>query len=145
MPYKSQEISNATLVSEPASKKIQFYKGYSTVNPANPTSKLFDLELIKQNIINTFNTRRGERVMNPAFGSIVWDAIMEPMTPVLREALNNDIKNICNSDPRAVATEMKLTEYPSGYIIEVTMKLKGTDQTSNMIMTFDQNIGLTVQ
>lgn len=145
MPYKSIEISNATQVSEPSSKKFQFYKGYSSVNPANPTSKLFDLDLIKQNIINTFNTRLGERVMNPTFGSIIWDAIMEPMTPALRDALNKDIHRICNSDPRAVATQIRLTEVQSGYIIEVTMKLKGSDVSSDMILNFDQTIGLTVQ
>ena len=70
---------------------------------------------------------------------------MEPVTPAVREALNSDIKRICNSDPRAVPTQMKLTEYPTGYIVEVTLKLKGTDVSTHMIMTFDQSIGLSVQ
>lgn len=145
MPYKSLEISNASLVSEPSSKKVQFYKGYSSINVGNPTSKLYDLELIKQDIINVFSTRRGERVMNPQFGSIIWDVLMEPVTPAVRDALNEDIKRICTSDPRVTPTQMKLTEYPSGYIIEVTLNLKGTDQSTNMVLAFDQNIGMTVQ
>ena len=145
MPYKSIELSNASAVPAATSKKLQFYKGFSTVDPANPTNKLFDLELVKQNIINTFHTRRGERVMNPDFGSIIWDLIMEPMTPQLRETLNNDIKTICSSDPRAIPTNIKLIEFPSGYIVEVTMKLVGSDVSSQMRLTFDQTIGLTVQ
>jgi len=145
MPYKSLEITNASLVSEPSTKKVQFYKGYSSRTPANASVKIFDLELVKQNIINTFNTRRGERVMNPNFGTIIWDVLMEPMTPDIRDALTQDIKRICESDPRAIPVSMNLTEYPTGYIVEVTMKLKGTDQTSAMRLSFDQNIGLTVQ
>lgn len=145
MPYKSLEITNASLSVEPSTKKVQFYKGYSSLTPANASVKVFDLALIKQNIINTFNTRRGERVMNPNFGTIIWDILMEPMTPAIRDALNQDIKQICNSDPRAVPVAMNLTEYPTGYIVEITMKLKGTDQSSSMKLTFDQNIGLIVQ
>jgi phage baseplate assembly protein W len=85
MPYKSIELTNASAIPAATSQKVQFYKGFSTINEANPTSKLFDLELVKQNIINTFYTRRGERVMNPDFGSIIWDLLMEPMTPQIRE------------------------------------------------------------
>ena len=145
MPYKSLEISNASSVSVPPTKQVQFYKGYSSLDRANPTFKLFDLDLVKQNIINTFNTRKGERVMNPQFGSIVWDILMEPMTPAVREALNDDVKSICNSDPRVTPTSIKITEYPSGYIVEVTLQLVGTDQSTFMALTFDQIIGLSVQ
>ena len=145
MPYKSLEISNASSASVPPTKQVQFYKGYSSLDRANSTFKLFDLDLVKQNIINTFNTRKGERVMNPLFGSIVWDILMEPMTPAIREALNDDVKSICSSDPRVTPTSIKITEYPSGYIVEVTLKLVGTDQSTFMALTFDQIIGLSVQ
>ncbi len=145
MPYKSLEITNASLKVEPSAKKIQFYKGYSSLTPTNSSVKIFDLELVKQDIINTFSTRRGERVMNPSFGSIIWDVLMEPMTPAIRDSLNEDIKRICNSDPRVEPLELKLTEYPSGYIIEATLKLKGTDQSTYMKLIFDQNIGLNIQ
>ena len=145
MPYKSIELTNALPASGTGQKQVQFYKGFSTVDAGNPTSKLFDLALIKQNIINIFNTRRGERVMNPSFGTIIWDLIMEPMTPNLRETLNADIQKICTSDPRAIPVDIKLIEVSSGYIVEVTMKLVGSDVSSSMTLTFDQAIGLSVQ
>jgi len=145
MPYKSIEITNANAVQQQVTKTRQFYVGFSTQNPANTTSKLYDLDLISQDILNQFNTRKGERVMNPSFGSIIWDVIMEPMTPQLREALNQDITRICNSDPRATPTQLKLTEYTAGYIIEITLVLNKTNQSTNLMLTFDQNIGLSVQ
>jgi phage baseplate assembly protein W len=119
--------------------------GFSSQDPANTTARLYDLALIKQDILNQFNTRKGERVMNPQFGSIIWDVLMEPMTEQIKEALNKDITTICNSDPRAIPTQINLTEYESGYLIEITLQLAGTDQSSNMILTFDQRAGLTVQ
>jgi phage baseplate assembly protein W len=145
MPYKSIEINNANAIVEQVQQVSHFYKGFSSVNPSNTTAKLFDLELIKQDIINQFNTRKGERVMNPNFGSIVWDVLMEPMTPEVRHALNDDITAICNSDPRVTPTQINLTEYPTGYIIEVALLLNGTDQSSVLRLSFDQHIGLSVQ
>jgi hypothetical protein len=145
MPYKSIELTNSAATPAAIATRVQFYKGFSTVDPNNPSSKLFDLDLIKQDIINNFYTRRGERVMNPEYGSIIWDLLMEPITPQSRDALNADIKKICSNDPRAVPIDIKLIEYPTGYIVEVTMKLVGYDVSSKMTLTFDQNIGLTVQ
>jgi len=145
MPFKSIEITNANQVAQQTTKVSQFYKGFSSVDPANTTSKLYDLDLIKQDILNQFNTRKGERLMNPTFGSIIWDVLMEPLTPQVSDALNRDIVAICNSDPRVTPTQINLREYPTGYVVEVTLKLKGTDQSSNLIMTFDQKIGLRVQ
>jgi phage baseplate assembly protein W len=83
--------------------------------------------------------------MNPNFGSIIWDLLMEPLTDQTRDALNQDIVEICNSDPRVVPTQLDLTEYENGYVLDVTLVLKGTDQSANMRLTFDQSIGLTVQ
>jgi len=70
---------------------------------------------------------------------------MEPMTPQAKEALNADIMTICKSDPRATPTQIKLTEYPAGYIIEITLILNRTNQSTNLRLTFDQTVGLSVQ
>ena len=145
MAYKSLVLSNSNTVYQQPSKLNQFYKGFSTVDNINAGSKLYDLDLIKQDIINQFNTKKGERVMNPEFGSAIWDLLMEPMSDSVRDALSSDIQTICTSDSRATPTQINLTEYENGYLLEVTLLLNGTDQTTNMKLTFDQSVGLTVQ
>ena len=145
MPYKSLVITNANAIPQQPIKTAQFYMGFSSQDPANTTSRLYDFDLIKQDILNYFNTRKGERVMNPEFGIIIWDVLMEPLTDQITQALNTDITTICNSDPRVIPTQINITEFQSGYLIEITLQLTGTDQSSNMILTFDQNTGLTVQ
>jgi phage baseplate assembly protein W len=145
MPYKTLEIGNAELIYEQAPKTDHFYKGYSTSNERESNVELFDLELIKQDIINHFNTKKGSRVMNPTFGSIIWDLLMEPLTDSTRESLKEDISTICTSDPRVTPIQMDLTEYPDGYLLEITLLLNGTDQSSQLKLRFDQKVGLQVQ
>lgn len=145
MPYKNIEINSVEQVYQQPVKTDHFYKGFSTLDPNITGTELFDFELVKRDIQNHFNTRKGERVMNPTFGSIIWDMLMEPLTSEVKEILNQDITEICNSDPRVVPTQIDLTEYDNGYILDVTLLLKGTDQSGSMRLVFDQKIGLLVQ
>lgn len=145
MAYKNIEITGTSSPVAQASMKTQVYKGFSSVDPKNFNTRLYDFELIKQDIINHFKTKKGERLMNPGFGSIIWDLLMEPLTDQVRDALSEDITKICNFDPRVIPTQIDLKEFPNGYILELTLLLKGTDQSINLSLTFDQQIGLTVQ
>jgi phage baseplate assembly protein W len=145
MPYKNIEIGSIkTAQTKVAVKQSQFYKGFSTQNPDGASTKLFDFELIKQDIINHFRTRKGERVMNPTFGSIICDLLMEPLTDEVRDALQKDVTEICNFDLRVAPLQIDLTEYDNGYILELTLLLKGTDQSTNLKLQFDQKVGLSV-
>ena len=63
MAYKSIEITGPATVVNQTIKQNQFYTGYSTVDPAATSVRLYDYSLIKQDILNQFNTRQGERVM----------------------------------------------------------------------------------
>ena len=145
MPYKNIEITGSATVEQQSQQKSQFYKGFSSVDNTNPGNRLYDFDLIKQDLINNFNTRRRQRVMNPTFGSIIWDLIMEPLTDEVRDQLTADITAICNADPRVIPIQIDLKEYDTGYLLELTLLLNGTDQTSTLRLTFDQNIGLGVQ
>lgn len=144
MVYKNIQINSATSVHQQAVKKSQFYKGFSSIGNQSST-KLYDFELICQDILNQFNTRKGERVMNPSFGSDIWSLIMEPLTDEVKGLLTSDVNRICTSDPRVTPVQMDLLEVESGYILELTLVLNGTDQTKNMRLRFDQQLGLVVE
>lgn len=143
MPYKNIVISNSNLPQAQPEKVNQFYIGFSSVNSAG--TKLFDLDLIKQDILNEFKTKKGERLMNPIFGSVIWDLLMEPLTDRVREVLEDDVQRICNADPRVTPIRIEIVEFDNGFILELTLLLKGTDQSANMKLTFDQTVGLLVQ
>jgi phage baseplate assembly protein W len=143
MPFKTIELTNANAINEQPAKLRHFYKGFSSLS-ANPGSRLYDMDLVKQDIINHFNTKKGSRVMNPNFGSIVWDLLMEPLTDGIRQQLVDDIQNICGADPRVQVLQIDITEYDQGYLLELTLNFPVTNQSANLKLNFNQEIGLTV-
>lgn len=52
------------------------YKGFNSKNKQNGF-KLYDIDLVKQDIINHFYIRKGEKLENPSFGTIIWDMILD--------------------------------------------------------------------
>jgi phage baseplate assembly protein W len=142
MPYKNIEINPVKYTEDFTYKTQQIYKGFSTIDPSNKSSKLYDYDLIKQDILNHFNTRRGSRVMNPEFGSIIQEILMEPLTTENRQLIVQDITRICNSDPRVYPLEINVNEYDQGYLIELVLMLKDTNETKVLKIAFDQKIGI---
>lgn len=145
MPYKNLEINAVSFNKSYTAQKKHYYKGFSTVNSNNKTSKLYDLELIKQDLINHFNTKKGSRLMNPEFGTIVWDLLMEPLTEDNKNLLISDLNNIFSYDSRIFPLEINVTDYENGYFVETTIQLVKTDQTAVLKFAFDQQLGLVEQ
>ena len=145
MSYKNLELNPSQYSQQHKIKQNQFYVGYSSVNNDSGITKLYDFDLIKQDIINHFHTRKGERVMNPTFGTIIWDVIFDPFTDDVKEAIANDVTTICNADPRVVPILLDINEQEYGMLLEITLKAVGTDQTANMKLAFDKKLGLIVQ
>lgn len=120
---------------------VHVYKGFSS-NKASQNFKIYDFECVRQDLLNQFNTRKGERVMDPEFGTIIWDAIFEPLTEAIKNAVVEDIRNIINKEPRIEAENVTVDEYSSGILLELTLKYKVTDQRANIKLSFDREIGL---
>jgi phage baseplate assembly protein W len=144
MPSKNLEINPTNYSDRNTDTYSQYYKGFSTVNPSNHSSKLYDFDLVKQDILNQFNTRRGQRVMNPQFGTIIWDLLMEPLTERVKELISEDINKIVTSDPRVYPMQIEINEYQQGYLIELTLAMKNTNQSSALRLAFDQKLGLSM-
>jgi phage baseplate assembly protein W len=145
MPYKNQIIQPANYSEQHRLQTSQFYKGFSTLDPQQRNSKLYDFDVIKQDLMNQFSTKKGERVMNPEFGSIIWNVLFEPFTQDIRNAIDADIKKIIESDPRITSPVVNVAEAEYGLLLEVTMTFTGTDQSETLRLTFDKNAGLSVQ
>jgi phage baseplate assembly protein W len=112
------------------------YKGFSTLGPSN-NFRLTDFELIKQDIVNHFNIRKGEKLMRPNFGTIIWNVLFEPFTEDLKSVIISDIKAIANYDPRVSFDNIIITEYDQGILIELRLRYVRTDQTSVMRLNFN--------
>jgi len=122
---------------------VHIYKGFSSTRPYQ-NFKIYDFDCVRQDLLNQFNTRKGERVMDPSFGTIIWDAIFEPLTESTKNAITEDIREILNKEPRIEPEAVKVDEYSSGILLEITVKYRVTDQRSNIKLSFDRDIGLIV-
>jgi phage baseplate assembly protein W len=119
------------------------YRGFSTVNTTTQNFTLYDFELIKQDLLNHFYIRQGERLMNPTFGTIIWDLLFEPLTPQVKELILQNVNQIVNYDPRVQASEVIITGYDTGIQIQCTLTYKPYNLSEKLQLNFDQANGLT--
>ena len=139
--YKNIKVNSDLAPPNPTTTN-RAYKGLSTVNPENVSKTLYDIGLIKQDLLNHFHIRQGEKLENPEFGTIIWDAIFEPMTPSMEEAIAENVKRIVNSDPRVTANSVIIDTYESGIIIDCDLTYLPYNISEKMRLTFDENSGM---
>tara|TARA_B100000900_G_C20586928_1_gene719987 strand:+ start:514 stop:945 length:432 start_codon:yes stop_codon:yes gene_type:complete len=138
--YKEIKIKTAKTPQPPVRQKA--YRGFSTVNPENNTFQAYDLSLIKQDLINHFNIRQGEKLSDPTFGCIIWDALFEPLTEELKQAITENVTAIVNFDPRTSASEIQVSEYEAGLQIECTITYLQYNISEQLRIDFDKDLGL---
>lgn len=119
---------------------MAIYKGYNTVNNNTTKVQLEDAELIKRDLLNHFNIRKGEKLMRPDFGTIIWDALFEPLTEDLRDAIVEDVLDIIKYDPRIIADKVLVDEYENGIIVEAQIRYSNLNQQENIKFLFDQSL-----
>jgi phage baseplate assembly protein W len=112
------------------------YKGFSTLG-SSKNFRLTDFDLIKQDIFNHFNIRKGEKLMRPNFGTIIWNVLHEPFTEDLKSVITQDIRAIASYDPRVSFDNIIVTEYDQGIQIELQLRYVLTNQTRVMLMNFN--------
>ena len=119
------------------------YRGISTVNSNSKEFKLYDLALIKQDIVNHFHIRLGEELENPGFGTIIWDILYEPLTDSLKDIIVQNVTEIVSvHEPRVKVDRVVVDSYESGIQIECELTYLEYNISEKLRFTFDQNNGL---
>jgi|TARA_B110000263_G_scaffold244970_1_gene253814 phage baseplate assembly protein W len=115
------------------------FKGFSTVQGPK-TRKLHDIELAKQDLINHFHTKKGERVMSPGFGSMIWKLMFEPWNDTTEEAVKEDCINIVANDPRWRLEGVSTYSNNNALSVQLRLFYQPTDQLEVMALTFDREL-----
>lgn len=118
---------------------MALYIGYSTVDQRKSVT-LADSELIKRDLINHFYIRRGEKLMNPDFGTIIWDSLYEPFTESLKQAIIEDVTRIARYDPRLKIDQILVDEFEQGLLIELQLFYVNTNETETLKLIFDRTV-----
>ena len=118
------------------------YRGFSTNANDGLNTKLFEVPLVRQDLLNEFNTRLGERVGRPQYGSIIHDLLFDLSDPRTESLVQADIVRIVNKDPRVSPLEVTVTTDLDNHEItaEVTLQIIEHDMNDTFSVTFGEQV-----
>ena len=111
--------------------------GFSTAGRIKPPYTLIDFDLVKVDLLNHFNTRKGERVMLPEFGTVIYDLLMDPLDDMTKDLLREDVIRIIKSDPRVEMVDLIMTELEHVILLEVELLYLPNGVTETIAIQFD--------
>jgi len=114
------------------------YRGFSTAQNAKKYT-LTDFELAKQDLINYFNIRKGNKLMQPGFGTVIWDMLFEPLDESTQQTISQDITRIVNYDPRLRVGQVAITQQDTGFLIQITLSYIPSNQSAQIELNFNRN------
>lgn len=113
------------------------YKGFSS-SATNKNFKLYDIDLVKQDILNHFHIRKGEKLENPDFGTIIWDVLFEQLTDDVKELIAKDVEEIINYDPRVAVNGVSIDSTEQGIQITADLTYLPFNISERMSLNFDR-------
>ena len=133
----NQKIAAQSVANVTENQAKYTYKGFSS-SESNKNFKLYDINLVKQDLINHFYIRKGEKLENPEFGTVIWDMLFEPFTPDVKEIIAKDVEAIVNYDPRISVQEVQIDSTDQGMRIQVELIYRPFNITEKMALNFDK-------
>ena len=98
------------------------FKGFNTIDKIRAPYTLQGQDLVKRDLLNTFYTKKGERVMRPEYGSIIWDLLMNPDDTVTEREIRDDVLRIIDGDPRVEHLYTTVIYMDNTIRIEINLK-----------------------
>jgi phage baseplate assembly protein W len=121
--------------------KAPTYKGFSTISTYGDSNVLYDISLIKQDIINHFHIRKGEKLSDPSFGTIIWDILFEPLTDQIKNKIIQDVSEIVNYDQRVSVNQIIVDSYENGISISCELVYLPYSIVEKLQLQFDEDAG----
>ena len=114
------------------------YRGFSTLYLPKKFT-LLDFELAKRDLLNYFNIRKGEKLMQPEFGTVIWSLLFEPLTSDVQQTITDDITRIVGYDPRLSVANIRVNQQLTGFLIEIDLSYVLNDQRETILLKFNNN------
>jgi phage baseplate assembly protein W len=89
-------------------------------------------------LINHFHIRKGEKLENPDFGTVIWDMLFEQMTEENKRIITKDVEDVINSDPRISINGVTIDSTDQGIRIEVDCVYMPFNINERMSFNFDK-------
>lgn len=136
--YNQKSVANRSAITTEQDQGIFTYKGFSS-KEVTRNYKLYDIDLVKQDLINHFYIRKGEKLENPEFGTVIWDMLFEPFTEDVKNIIAKDVEDIVNYDPRIIVNEIQVDSTDQGIRIQADVTYIPFNINERMTFDFDKN------
>ena len=83
--------------------------GYTTIGESYTSKNLSGLELAKQDLINHFHIRKGEKWTDPTFGCDLPLYVFEPLDQSTQDDINQEVYRVISYDPRFEIVNTNIT------------------------------------
>ena len=117
---------------------MNIIKGFSTQERFFEFSTIIGVETAKRDLMNHLYTKRGERLGNPNFGSIIYTLLFEQMDPSIINLVEDDINRIVNTDPRWSLINMNTTLKDHSITCLVVLNYLPTTTVEELYLEFTQ-------
>jgi phage baseplate assembly protein W len=89
--------------------------------------------------MNHFYIRKGEKLENPDFGTIIWDMLFEQFTEEVKNMIAKDVEEIINYDPRMQVNEVQIDSTDIGIRIQADITYIPFNINEKMTFEFDKS------
>jgi phage baseplate assembly protein W len=134
--YNQKSVATSVATTEATSSAFK-YRGFSS-NETKNNFKLYDIELVKRDLMNHFYIRKGEKLENPDFGTIIWDMLFENFTPQVKDLITKDVEKIINYDPRIKVNAVSIDSTDQGLRIQADIVYLPFNVNERMMFDFDK-------
>jgi len=134
--YNQQSVATNKATTAQTSSSFR-YKGFSS-NETKNNFRLYDIELVKRDLMNHFYIRKGEKLENPNFGTIIWDMLFENFTSEVRRLITEDVEQIINYDPRVKVNALTIDSTDQGIRIQADVVYLPFNVNERMTFDFDK-------
>ena len=119
------------------------YRGFSSKGQRNIiNTKKTDIDLVKADLLNHFNTRIGERVARPGFGSIIHDLLFDLSDDRTEGLVLADANRIFDSDPRVIplSVEARVSKDTGKVVLRAKLRFVEFNMDDNFSAVFSTRI-----
>ena len=116
------------------------FRGFNTIDKIRAPYTLEGQDLVKRDLLNTFYTKKGERVMRPEYGSIIWDILMNPDDTATERDIRDDVIRIIDADPRVDHLYTTIIHMDHTIRIEINLKFVLLNNSDILYLEYNREI-----
>lgn len=115
--------------------------GYTTTLNDFTSTTLTNLDLAKQDLINHFHIRKGEKWTNPDFGSDLPFYVFQPLDDSTIDLINTEVLSVVSNDPRFELNSSRVNVQSDAYSVTVIVQLTylPTTTATELQIKFDKD------